>query len=69
MVVNRPEPKPRWVFNAWAEGRGCAYCSSDKALPVSTARRLWWLVKGEVLTALFGWWWWEYEPAQTEATR
>lgn len=53
------QAKPQWVFELWCLGIGDDRCARDKALPVSPLRRIFWFVRGWLLTALFGWWEWE----------
>lgn len=50
--------KPDWVFELWARGCGDIYCATDKDLPIHPLRRIFWRVRGEILSSLFGWWWW-----------
>jgi hypothetical protein len=52
------QPSPRWAFNLYCFGRGDEYCASDPGLPISPPRRLFWRVRGWLLTNLFGWWRW-----------
>jgi hypothetical protein len=51
--------KPEIVAKLWAYGMGDLYCAHDEDLPISKPRRLFWRIRGEILTALFSWWWWE----------
>lgn len=51
--------KPDWVFELWAGGNADIYCATDKSLPINPLRRLFWRIRGEIVSALFSWWWWE----------
>lgn len=51
--------KPSFACELWAIGSGDIYCATDMDLPIHPLRRLFWRVRGSVLTFLFGWWWWD----------
>lgn len=47
---------PRWAFEIWAGAAGDIICANDKDVPISKAQRMFWLIRGNVLHFLFGWW-------------
>lgn len=50
--------KPQFVYLLWASGCADIYCATDKDLPIHPLRRAFWRVRGEIVSFLFGWWWW-----------
>jgi hypothetical protein len=52
------QERPRIIFELWAGGMGDLYCADDGELPIHPLRRLFWRVRGEITTRLFGWWRW-----------
>jgi hypothetical protein len=43
-------PQPRWAFEIWARALGDEVCARDTTLPLPAVRRLWWRVRGAVVT-------------------
>jgi len=52
-------PKPRWVYDLFIEGCAAEQCWRYNDPNDHPLKRLWWRIEGAMLTALFGWWWYE----------
>jgi hypothetical protein len=55
--MNFPEPHPYIIYRWSYEGAGDLDCAADETLPVAKLTRLFWLIRGNVKTFLFNWWW------------
>jgi hypothetical protein len=49
-------PYPYWAFAMWCKGYGVLYCAADDDLPVGRLRRIWWMIEGNFLRFVFGFW-------------
>lgn len=56
--------KPRWVFSLYCSGAGDRVVVNDPDLPMSYFRRVFYRVRGVILTASFGWFWWQSSTQQ-----